>query len=416
MVLKTILQSFVTKFAVAIINLLILLITSRYLGVSSRGEISLFLLNIAIIQILNETYTGYSLIHFIPKFDFKKLFLTGLVFSLFFAVLANTLLGFLNKHIEGSEGLAYFLSILIILNTFHCVLLLGKGNVLQYNFLSLLQPFLLLLAILFWVFVLKEYTFASYTHPLTLSFAISYALSFILVLKSRTTTQPLLPFNFGAILSKGAYTQLTVLMFLFCNRYSYYLLSDSAKVGLYASASTLIESVLIFSYAMAPVLLSRANQTHNSKQHAELCIALLKLSLLFCLSSALFFYLLPEKLYTTILGDGFNGIKYYMMLYVPGVVMMSVIVVLSNYFISRGSTKTVFLCNAAGFILSLALAPGLIRLYSTAGAVYTANIAFTAIACCMSFSFLYLSKITLKQIIGGNLSLKQLLQSEVFKN
>ena len=416
MVLKTILQSFVTKLAVAIINLLILIITSRYLGVSSRGEISVFLLNIAIIQILNETYTGYSLIHFIPKFDFKKLFFSGILFTIIFVSLVNTLLTFLNKHVSGSEELAYFVSILIILNTFHSVLILGKGKALLYNFLSLLQPFILLLAILFWVFGLKDFTFTSYAYPLTLSFAISFILSFILLLKSGITSQIGLPFKLGAILGKGVYTQLTVLMFLFCNRFSYYLLSDSAKVGLYASASTLIESVLIFSYAMSPVLLSRINQTYNTKQNAELCIALLKLSLLFCLSSALFFYLLPEQFYISLLGDGFSGIKHYMMLYVPGVVMMSIIIILSNYFIAQGSTKIVFLCNSIGFILSLVVAPFLIRSSGIAGAVYTANIAFTATACCMCVSFWQLTKLNFKQIIGGKLSLKELLQSEAFKH
>ena len=41
-----------------IINFLILIISSRYLGVSSRGDIGLFILNISIVQIISGIYTG----------------------------------------------------------------------------------------------------------------------------------------------------------------------------------------------------------------------------------------------------------------------------------------------------------------------------------------------------------------------
>jgi len=67
--------SFGAKFAVSLINLGILLLTSRYLGTRTRGEISLWVLNIFIFQMLAEIFTGYSLVHFIPKTDFKKIFL-----------------------------------------------------------------------------------------------------------------------------------------------------------------------------------------------------------------------------------------------------------------------------------------------------------------------------------------------------
>jgi hypothetical protein len=72
--LKKIAHTLFSKGSTAFINFAILLITSKVLGGEIRGEITLFVLNIAIIQIVNEIYTGYTLVHFIPKFSFKKLY------------------------------------------------------------------------------------------------------------------------------------------------------------------------------------------------------------------------------------------------------------------------------------------------------------------------------------------------------
>ncbi|MEO6303240.1 MAG: hypothetical protein ABIP51_08705, partial [Bacteroidia bacterium] len=96
---KNIIHSLFTKGVVAIINFFILIVSSRYLGVSSRGEISIFILNIAIIQIVNEIYTGYSLVYFIPKFNLKKMYVLGLIYTLIFCSLSNVIVVFLNKQV-----------------------------------------------------------------------------------------------------------------------------------------------------------------------------------------------------------------------------------------------------------------------------------------------------------------------------
>ena len=80
--LKNIFQSVIVKALVALINFCILIISSKYLGISSRGEISIFILNIAIIQGINEVFTGYSLIYFLQKFNIKKIIVAGI--DLFF--------------------------------------------------------------------------------------------------------------------------------------------------------------------------------------------------------------------------------------------------------------------------------------------------------------------------------------------
>ena len=75
--LKNIISTLFTKGVVAIINLLILLISSKQLGGDGRGYVSLIILNIAIIQIITEIYTGSATIYFISKQPFRQLYRFG---------------------------------------------------------------------------------------------------------------------------------------------------------------------------------------------------------------------------------------------------------------------------------------------------------------------------------------------------
>ena len=251
--LKNILQSLFTKGAVAGINFLVLILSSRYLGVNSRGEISLFILNLSIVQLVCGIYAGNSIVYFIPKFNFKFILRDAVIFTVVFSALSNVIIVSLNKQVQGYEWIGYLVSVLIILNTFNCMVLLGSENIRMFNFLSLLQPALLLIGIAFFILILKVYTFEAYLLPLIISFSISFIYSFVIILRQKNLSEPKI-YQPGEIISKGLMLQSGLLMYLFCNRFSYYLLPGSAELGLYSSALTISESVLIVANGVAPVL------------------------------------------------------------------------------------------------------------------------------------------------------------------
>jgi len=395
---KNILQSLLTKGCVALINFLLLIVSARYLGVSSRGEISLFILNLTIIQVINEVYTGYTLIYFIPKFDFKKIFFCGLFYTLIFASLCNVITVFLGRQVQGFEWLGYVISLLVILNTFNCVLILGKEMVARYNFLSLLQPLALLLGLVFYIILLKDLTFNAYVYPLLFSFILASAISFYTVFKIMRKEAHRPPFSLKPILVNGCLCQASILMYIFCNRYSYYLLSSSAKVGLYASASSLIESVLIIANGISPILLANVANWGNTKKSVEITLSLTKVSFLFSVLVVVIVFLLPEQFFVYFLGEGFAGVKRLMLLYSPGIMMMSVSGIISNYFSAIGKLKVVLLCNGVGCLLALCLAPFFIRHFDTNGAAYTANVSYAAIAITIYLAFFKMSRLPLRRL------------------
>ena len=146
--LKKIITTVFTKGFVALINLVILLVSSRQLGGDIRGQVSLLILNIAIIQAINEVYTGYALVYFVPKFSLKKIYKNGILFSLICSVFSclffYSISYFTKKQwaIEIKNQLFHitFLSFIIIIHSFHGVIILAKENIKLYNFLNFFQP------------------------------------------------------------------------------------------------------------------------------------------------------------------------------------------------------------------------------------------------------------------------------------
>jgi O-antigen/teichoic acid export membrane protein len=215
-------------------------------------------------------------------------------------------------------------------------------------------------------------------------------------------------FELKPLLVNGLICQAAVLMHIFCNRYSYYLLPSSAKVGLYSSASSLIESVLIIANGISPVLLARVANTGDTLKSSEITLSLSKASLFFSSIVVGFIFILPEDFYIYLLGNGYTGIKRLMVLYSPGILMVSFFGIISHYFSALGKLKLILFCNSFGFVISLVLAPVLISKYDIDGAAYTVNMAYMAVGIAIGVVFFVNNKMKLKRLFSVKQDLNNL--------
>jgi O-antigen/teichoic acid export membrane protein len=374
--LQKIIQSLITKGSVAVVNFLILIVTSKYLGVSTRGEISLIILNLAIVQLINEVYTGYSLVHFISKFNINKVYLNGIVFTLIACAITNTVLYLMNKQPEGYATILFMLSIIIILNTFNCVIILSKEFFKMYNFLSFFQPVTLLLGIFLFMNVYHIYTLDAFIWPLVISFSLSFLISsyfiFAYTLKHETKTE----FELAPIIKNGFFCQLAVLMYILSGRLSYYLLETKPDVGLYSTASSLIESVLIITNSITPILLSRVAISGSNHKSIQFTLIFAKLCFVFSSLAVVILYFIPNSVFTFLLDDSYESSKEIMMWLSPGIIFLSFSGIISHYYSAIGKLKTVSLYNSFGFIITILLAPILINKFGIGGAALTTNLAY----------------------------------------
>jgi len=137
---------------------------------------------------------------------------------------------------------------------------------------------------------------------------------------------------------------------------------------------------------------------HDS--NARLAIVLGKAGFLISGLVVCIVFLIPNAFFIYLLGSGFAGIKPLMLLYAPGVLLVSGFSVIGNYFLATGKQKLVLICNAVGFIFTLIAAPFLIQRYGISGAAYTANGAYFCIAVSMLFVFFSSSKLTVKRLFS----------------
>ncbi len=412
---KNIIHSLITKGIVAVINFIILIFSSKYLGVSSRGEISILILNIAVIQIINEVFTGYSLVYFIPKFNLKKLFIMGILYTLVACSLSNSVFYIIKKQLPNYEWASYLVSLIIILNTFNCVIILGKEKIKLYNFLNIIQPIILLVGLITCTAILKNYTFSAYFIPMFISFIVAFIISLIATLKLISHPKLKLEYSNKSIFITGFFCQIAVITHIACNRYSYYLLQSNAEVGLYSSASSLIESILIITNGIAPVLLSKIANEGNTIKNQQITLSLSKVSFVLSIFAVLIVILLPNQFFVYVLGTDYYAIKYYTLLYSPGIIMINFFGVISHYFSALGKLKTIVLCNSFGFIVTVCFAPILIKKYNIEGAAIIANIAYLLNGIALGFVFFKINKISFKQLFlikNDVIILKQLIKNK----
>lgn len=266
--------------------------------------------------------------------------------------------------------------------------------------MNFIQPFLLLIGLTFSIFVLRSFTFAAYIYPLLFSFALATLVSGSQVLKFFFQKQINTTYAIKPILINGLVFQASSLLYIFCNRYSYYLLANSASVGLYASASSITEAVLIVTNAISPLLLARIANTGNTAASMQLTLSLSKFTALLSSIEILCLVLIPESFFVFVLGPGFTGIKPLILLYAPAILMISFFLMISNYYIAIGKQKIVLLSYGFGFCASLILAPLLINRYGTAGAAYSALVSYALITLSLSVAFLKNNKIIASQFFS----------------
>lgn len=406
--LQKIIQSLITKGSVAIVNFLILIVSSKYLGISTRGEISLIILNLSIIQMINEIYTGYSLVHYISKFNINKIYLNGIAFTLGACIVTNVTLYILHMQPKEYAWLLFLLSIIIILNTFNCVIILAKEHYRMYNFLSFFQPVVLLLGIFLFTHVYGNYTLAAFIWPLIISFSLSFTISSYFVFAFALKNDAKMAFDIRPILKNGLYCQLAVLMYILSSRLSYYLLETKPDVGLYSTASSLIESVLIITNSITPILLSRVALSGNTKKSVSFTLIFAKLCFIFSILAVLIIYLIPEAFFTNLLGAAFKTSKSIMLMLSPGIIFLSFSGIISHYFSGIGNLKMVSFYNFFGFAFTAALAPYLISEYGIKGAAITTNIAYFVTLIISTWVFLKSTGLALKDLLSVRSDLQQL--------
>lgn len=387
----------------ALVNLAILLVSAKMMGSDVRGQISLLALNIAIIQVINEIYTGYALVYFIPNNSLKKLYVVGIIWTIGCTVVCSAVMLLLFYWFDIGSNKHWIhlllLSFIIILHSFHMVIILAKEKIKLYNILNFLQPALLLSTLLIALLYFKLKTVDSYIIALYISFSVSISISGIQVfniLKNQKNDLPLLEPK--EILKNGFYNQLANFCHLLSNRFNFYLLGNTILVGIYSSASSLIESVWIISGSVSPIILTHIANSKNTETNAQITFLLSKICFLLSLFCVVVLYFIPREFFVYLLGEDFIHVKTVMLYLSPGILFISFATIISHYFSGLGKQKILLTANSFGLLATLCTSHYFVSRYQLLGACYSATISYFVAAAILIVVFMKQNKFKLLDI------------------
>jgi O-antigen/teichoic acid export membrane protein len=390
---KLFVTGFFARAMVAAFNLVTLLICSRLLGSSVLGEVVKVVLNVAIIQAITEIFTGPSLVYFIPRSNLSRLYRQGIVWTIV-CVLPLSLVFYAFGNFAFGEGLrehwldVLVLSLLACGTGFQNVLLLGKERVRAYYWVQFLQPALLCITLAISVFFAGMRGSDPYLLALYLSWTVSFCVSLLFLVREFGGSHPVLDASMpGDVIRKGFVNQLGNLAHILSNRFNYYVLAAATAVGVYSSATSLIESVWMVSAAVSPVLLSHVANRKDEPMQRILTLRIARACFVISILFALVLLFIPAGFFTWLLGKDFSGVKEIMLLLAPGVAAVSYSSVISHYYSGKGQQHVLLAANTCGLVITLALSYLMVTRLGLWGAAITASLAYGAQAIYLILKF-----------------------------
>jgi O-antigen/teichoic acid export membrane protein len=364
-------------------------VQSQKLGSFEVGQVSLLVLNLAIIQTISDIYTGSALVYFIPKYHLGKIYSKGIVWTVSCIVIVNVIFYIFNV---GSQELwihVFILSFISTLQAFHTVVLLAKEKIKVFNFLVFFQPLLLLLVLCVNIFILDFKTVNAYILAAYISWSISLLVSSFVVVKTlREANKEKEEVKVKLILKNGVINQLGNLAHTLSNRFNYYMIATTVLIGVYSSATALIESVWILSGSISPIILTHIANQKDVVNNSRVTFLLSKISFLLSAGCVLIVLFLPEDFFTFLLGKDFSGTKTIMLYLSPGVLFISFSSIISHYYSGLGQQKILLFANSCGLFITLCTSYYFISRFGIIGACYAASLSYLAQALVLTIVFM----------------------------
>jgi O-antigen/teichoic acid export membrane protein len=397
--LKQILAVVGTRYVVAILNLILIFVNARMLGVEGVGTIGLIWAAININFTINSLLGGNTLVYFMQRYPIQALYPVAILW-----IAAGTLAGTGIMRLAGILPSGYelhiaFISVLYSATLAHARFLLGGDNLRAFNLIALLQGGILFFALLVIYFPMKYASVDGYIAGLYLTHGIAALISFRLLAPILRTPsadlliRPKFREMIRQMLQYGLWSAADNMAETLAMRLNYFLVEYFAgrgSVGLLDAATRIAESVWLISRSVAHIEYSRIARTASSQLQQQITLRLLRITLAALALALALIVALPEHLYAErLFGSGFAGIRAIILCLAPGIIMFGGNTIMSHYFIGSGKIRYSAFASLIGLAAILLAAPIFIPAMGALGAAAGSSIAFGAM---FLFSLISFSK------------------------
>lgn len=386
--LKKILGTSATRIFNAAANFFLLWLATNYLGSAAWGLSGIILLDISLILLVADM-AGNAIVYFTPRRKVSSLLVISMAWSVMVVIALGLIFIVLQSFpdffsIIVPNGYAVHILVLVLIasfNGFIINILLGKGNILVFNSLFVVQMVAMLLAMSYFIFVLNQRDETAFVGALYVSYLITLLLGIILIInvlridsdKEKATLEEMLHF--------GLMTQLSSITHLLNKRLGFYFIrniSGFGAVGVYHSGTQVTEGLRIIGQSIALVQMSAISNS-NDKQYAKtLTLQLLKLSVLLTFFGVLMIAFIPSSFFSRFFGKEFGDIKTVFIYLSPGVIALSANAIFSHFFSGTGIPKYNFYASIVGLLVIIPAVILLVPAFGIEGAAGATSLAYLA--------------------------------------
>ena len=404
--LSKILNTFGTRSLSAVVNFMIAIVVSQYLGPDGKGEQGIIIATIAFVLVFSNLVGGATLVYLIPRFHFSLLLLPSYLWSILISIIAFIMLYVFN--IVDTEFIMHIctLSVLNSLTNIHSTLLIGREKIKASNLISLMQPLIVIASLLIYFVVLKDETITAYIHALYFAFGGSLLISFYYMWKvfGKMSLHPITSYLkvLKELFRLGFMNQMAHITQMMSFRLSYFFLEQfhgEASVGIYSNGIQIMESIWLISKSISLVQYSRIANTDDRQYSQDLSVKLLKAGFFISLICIIPLLLLPESFYLFIFGKGFTGVKEVIWILSPGVLLYNFSIILGHYFSGIGKYHVNTIASSIGLAISIVLFYVLIPPFITLGAGIATSISYAVTSLVVLIFFLREAKIAGKDFL-----------------
>lgn len=388
--LKKILGTIGTRYLIAFLNLALIFINAKALGVEGVGLIGLIVASINIAVIFNSILCGNTIIYFMNRYSMPAVFAPAYGWAFIGSALAcggMQLTGLLPAE-YGAD--IYWLGVLNSLVAANARFLLGKDHIAGFNLTFILQGGLLFFTLLYFYYVARQEEVQSYVWGVYITNGIAFLVSLILLFpylrdamgERRKLKEPSLLGILKKMFVYGLWSGTDNLAEVCTTRLNYFLIQRFAglgSVGLLDAGTKISESVWHISRSVSFIEYSSVAKTTAAAEQKRITLQLFKLT--GCAMTVVMgmILLIPEWVYTDYLfSPEFSGMRRVIVGLSAGIVALGCHSILSHYFIGTGRIRYSTASSCIGLLTVVMAGCVLIPRYGVVGSAVSCSIAFSA--------------------------------------
>ena len=385
--LKKILGTIGTRYLIALLNLALIFVNARVLGIEGVGLVGLIVASMNLVVIFNGVLAGNTLVYFMHRYSMRTVMRPAYLWVPLGSVVAcgvMALIGFLPAGYEVSICLLAMLNSYVTANA---RFLLGKDDIKGFNLTFMLQGGLLFFVLMGGYYGLHLPTVGTYVAGLFVTNGIAFVVSALrlwpYVRQEQPSAQPIAtPLLLREMFAYGLWAGADNLAENCTTRLNYFLVErfgGLGSVGLLDAGTKMAESVWHISRSVSFIEYGEVAKTTDSHTQRQITLRLLRLTALALVVVMGAILCVPERFYTEWLFNAeFAGIRQVIVGLSVGIVTLGCNSVLSHYFIGSGRIRWSAASSAVGLVTLLVAGSLLIPAYGVFGSAVTTSIAFTA--------------------------------------